>query len=203
MIAGHAPVAPAAGAGGAGAGNLHATPEQLLLEGEAVPPKALAIRPFATLEALGTVPRLWEEWKFGLGPGSTPVQTYANDPATRDAACERAQWKRQVRPARAVRADYAFAQLNLNPLCCQAFRKELSKRTVLTRLITRLMDRGASEADAVAAVEAQRVASGAGRWPGSLDKLWRLVSKGGVAPEPLALLPAEDGGGASADAAAA
>jgi hypothetical protein len=117
VIAGHARLAPAAGAGGAGAGNLRATPEPVPLNpdqpgvGEAEPPQALGIRPFATFEALGTVQRLWTEWKTGLGPGSTPVETYVTDYAAREEACKRALWKREVRPARAVRADYALAQL--------------------------------------------------------------------------------------------
>jgi hypothetical protein len=88
-------------------------------------------------------------------------------------------------------------------VCYQTFRRELSKRTVLTQLIKRRIAQGASEADAVAAVEAQRVASGTDRFPGTLNKLWLLVSKGSAPEAPPAPLPTEGGVTAGADAAAA
>jgi hypothetical protein len=108
-IAGHA--ATLAPAGGSGADNQLPPPLQqqqplALLPGGGEPPPPPpppAVRPFATLEAVGKVPRLWEEWTVGLGPGSTAVQTYATDYDARAAACKLAGWSAKVCHARAVR----------------------------------------------------------------------------------------------------
>lgn len=138
---------------------------------------SVGAKPFITLEALGTVARLVEEWTIGIG--ATALAEYDTDMMLRQPAATKAGMTGRVSAVRAAAARARVCALR----CCetltlafcfrQLFRTELGKRRKIFKEVEKVRKASgeADRAQAVAAVQLQANEAG------SLRKLFDALSR--------------------------